>query len=197
MVLVTPSTPRSRRFVATLLLSAITYVAAGSFVDLPPQGIALESTRSDIMAANETAHVRVSLTYVCTSWRTRRTSVYLPFAHAHGEGEAQNLTGTDLADCTVYADGVILALTMPAGTRKNVEFEFEQATPRRQFEYLFGVPRGWTHPPNLIETTVETPDNARLRTSAAGGDVRRAERAGWTRTTLVPEEGQGVLLQWD
>ena len=198
----------SYRFAITLAVASLLYVIAGFFWDLPPQGIHLDSSESHVKLGRGTAEVRVRLKYVCTSWRPRRTDVYFPFCHAHGEEEVSHVdcNWQDLSYRT-YADGVILFLAMEPHSSRTVEFSFRQRFTQKRFDCIFGQNRGWELPANLIDYTVEAPRDMRCAFSVQPSriveedteDVEKDEMkvAAIKHYMLPGDDGKGLTVTWE
>lgn len=155
------------RIVLPLALAAIAYVAVGFFVDVPPYGIWLESSHARISITPGRARVDGRLRYTCTSWRPRRTDVYLPFYTGRGVGPAEALRIDTSAGTTfdAYDDGVVLHLAMTPKSEQTVAFSFEQPLSGHEYRFIFSVARGWSIPPNLVTYEVDGPAGTRIEPS--------------------------------
>lgn len=177
------------RLALPIFLAAVAYVVGGYFVDLPPYGIWLDSSRSRIEVRDGQARVEAVLGYACTSWRPRRTQVYLPFSQ---DGPVSGVEAG--GDARVYADGVVLDLRLQPGERREVRLRFTQALQRKSFHYEFTASRGWPFPPSLVEYRVDGPvgmtfTSARLLKTDPAGEGR-------ARYVLSGVEGEGPLMAW-
>lgn len=175
----------SKKFILTLALAAVAYVLAQFYVDLPPRSIALDKSESWVAIEDQTASVRAALTYVCTSWRFRRTSVYLPL-----NGPVTELTARVESPSTwrQYPDGVVLFLAMQPNSRQTAEFSFRQPVSGR-YVYTFTQARGWPFPPNLQVCHLDLPAGAQLNvqpdTTSTEGD-----------RVLMTASGSGIEVTW-
>lgn len=184
--------------VLPLALAAVAYVLAGYFVDIPPYAIWLEGSDTVIEIDGSTARVETSLTYACTSWRSRRTSVYLPVSHDHGEGDVGDFRSELEAgsSCTLYPDGALLHLSMSPRSRQVARFRFSQPLAKRAFRYVFSVGRGWSYPANLLRYQVVVPAAVEVRFSIP--PERQEKMAGGLRVRyhLSGVEGKELLIEW-
>ncbi|MBI2266176.1 MAG: hypothetical protein HYU64_13545 [Armatimonadetes bacterium] len=187
------------RFGLPILLGAVIYFVAGYFVDIPPYGISLSESETRISLEGDLAGVDTYLTYVCHSWRPRRTSIYLPFSRNHGEGEAQDLKCEIPGPSTFrqYPDGVVLNLVMKPGTSTKVGFHFSQPLTRKKFSYIFSVGRGWTLPQNLVAHMIDVPEDRVCRFSIAPAKEERVVTESKKRYTIPGTYGKELLISWD
>lgn len=177
-----------RKHLLVLALGAVAYVVAGFYNDLPPRSVWLEGCHSRIEVMPKAVRVQTELTYVCTSWRWRRTQVYLPFARSGAVSEV--VAEVDpLSSYQVLPDGVVVSLVMSPHSKQVARFGFVQGA-EGSYEWRFGVSRGWPYPPNLRQFEVSAPSAFKLTFSAP---VERRE--GETYRLSADSEG-GLKLQW-
>lgn len=146
--------------VLPLAVAAVVYVVAAFWVDLPPYGIWLEEARSQVRIEGDHAETTVDLAYRCTSWRTRGSVLYLPFA-----GSVQEVTGQveEGWSYTAHPDGVLLTIRMQPGTTGRARFTFRQVCPEGVFRLDFPVTRDRGRPPSPATWRVEAPPGAQVR----------------------------------
>lgn len=157
-----------RRSVALpVALAAAAYVLAAFWVDLPPYGIWLESARSTVRLHGASAEATVELAYRCTSWRTRGTVLYLPFARSLGAVREVRAEVEDGWTWESRDDGVLLRARMGPQTTGRARFTFVQDCPQRRFRLPFPVTRGSGRPPSPAEWSIQVPPGLQVDLSPA------------------------------
>lgn len=155
-----------RSIVLPLILAAAAYVALGYWIDLPPYGIWPDAVSYKLRLQPGQVSTDVHLTYVCTSWRHRRTTVYLPFTGAPGQAAVENLEGQVTGGSWERRpDGVLLFLSIPPKGKATAHFRYTQLCSDRTFRFDFPVVRGWDEVPPVTGSVVTVPTDLAPRFS--------------------------------